>query len=195
MKRKVRFLKSAVFPKDYPEMTLPEIAIVGRSNAGKSSLVNAWAGGAAVAKVSQTPGKTRLINFFEVGENYRLVDLPGYGWAARDLKEMDQWSKMIEAYLGERESLAAVILVMDIRRDWSEDEIMLKTFLDRIGCEMVVVLTKLDKVKKSEAMQRLKIVTGQSKVRHMFMVSAIKNLGVDELEESVFNIFIKEEAQ
>lgn len=192
MKHKVQFLKSAVFPKDYPEQTRPELAIVGRSNAGKSSLVNTWTG-TQIAKVSQTPGKTRLINFFDVGEHYRLVDLPGYGWAARDLKEMEMWTKMIEAYLAERDCLSVVLLVMDCRRDWSKDEAMLKSYLDRVGLPLVVVLTKVDKLSKNEAAQRLKIIKEQAAVSHIYMTSAIKNLGVDELEESVFNTFIKEE--
>ena len=95
MPRPTRFLKSAVWPKDYPEADRPEIALIGRSNAGKSSLLNALVSQKA-AKVSQTPGKTRLLNFFDFGDHYRLVDMPGYGFAARSGDEILAWEKMIK---------------------------------------------------------------------------------------------------
>jgi GTP-binding protein len=190
MKRKSTFIKSAVFPTDYPPPLRPEIAVVGRSNAGKSSLINAWVG-SNIAKVSQTPGKTRLLNFFEIGEKYRLVDLPGYGWAAREVGELEQWQQMIEGYLQSRECLKAVLLLMDIRRDWSKDEIMLKEFVETHSVPVVLVLTKADKVSRNEASKLSKKLHSAAALTDCFVVSSQENVGVDELEEKVFNKFVK----
>ena len=102
MKRQAQFLKSAVLPADYPASDRPEVALVGRSNAGKSSLLNAIAGQKA-ARVSQMPGKTRLLNFFDFGDHYRFVDMPGYGFASRHGAEVLEWEKMISHYFDARE--------------------------------------------------------------------------------------------
>jgi len=111
------FCKECGTPPDYPVADRPEIAMVGRSNGGKSTLLNAMTGGAKEAKTSATPGKTRLLNFFDVGDHYRIVDLPGYGYAARDPKERKMWEKMIDVFFKTRECLAGIILVCDMRRD------------------------------------------------------------------------------
>src|SRR4051812_11511852 len=121
---KLQFLKSATKLSEFPRDERPEIAMVGRSNAGKSSVINTLAGG-RLAKVSSTPGKTRLLNFFEHKEGYRVVDMPGYGFAVRSGDEVFSWRKMIESYLLERENLMGLMLIMDIRREWTDDEQML----------------------------------------------------------------------
>jgi GTP-binding protein len=189
----IQFIKSAVHPEDYPKdninSEIPEVAIVGRSNAGKSSFINALSG-SKIAKVSQVPGKTRLINFFNCGTKYRLVDLPGYGFAARDMKEMKMWQKMIETYLASRKQLAAVILVMDVRRIWDEEEILIKDFLQEAGRPLVVGLNKIDKISKSEALKKLKEIKEASHCENVFLMSSTKKLGVKELEATVFNEFV-----
>ncbi|MBO9667340.1 MAG: ribosome biogenesis GTP-binding protein YsxC, partial [Bdellovibrio sp.] len=176
MPKQIRFIKSAVVPKDYPEHRKAEIAIAGRSNAGKSSFINGLATN-KIAKVSSTPGKTRLLNFFDMDASYVLVDMPGYGFAARSGDEMRDWHKMIETYLQSRESLKGLILVMDIRRSWSEDEELLKRFSETQGFPIAVVLTKADKMSRSQMLQavaKMKKATGLSAV---FASSALKKEG------------------
>lgn len=171
---------------------VPEVAFLGRSNAGKSSLINAWAG-SQIAKTSATPGKTRLINFF-VGQGYRMVDFPGYGYSARSGDEQATWSGMIESFLGSRGNLCGAILVMDCRREWSEDEVMLSKFLQRCGKPMAVVLTKVDKLNRNEetkcraAMAKLQ---ESGSISAAFLVSNTKKSGIVELEEFVFDQWVK----
>src|SRR6478752_7250400 len=112
MPKTIQFIKSAVLPKDYPIHKMAEVAIAGRSNAGKSSFINALTRD-KVAKVSSTPGKTRLLNFFNMADSYVLVDMPGYGFASRSNSEVLEWHEMIETYLMSRENLVGLILVMD----------------------------------------------------------------------------------
>lgn len=148
--RRIRFIKSALKPADFPLEGPPEIALVGRSNAGKSSFLNALAGGDKVAKVSATPGKTRLLNFFQAGHAYVLVDMPGYGWAARDMKEMRDWRKAIDAYLKGRNSLSGVCLIMDVRRDWQQEEGQIAKLAQSISRPMALVLNKCDSLSQGE---------------------------------------------
>ncbi len=185
-----KFLISAVEPKDYPKADRPEVAIAGRSNAGKSSLLNAMTG-AKIAKVSQTPGKTRLLNFFDVGKAYRIVDMPGYGYASRSGDEMRDWSKMIEMYLGTRGNLFGVVLVMDIRREWEDHEEILKRFCLKINIPMIVVLTKADKCNKSELKQYTERLMDQSAVEKIFVTSSFKKEGVADLEKFIFEVWGK----
>jgi len=190
MLKSIKFIKSAVFPEDYPVSTKPEIAIAGRSNAGKSSFINAMTA-VKVAKVSNTPGKTRLLNFFSLGDSYNLVDMPGYGFAARSDDEVGEWRKMIEAYLMERENLHGLILVMDGRRDWSEDEELLKKFSELRHFPMAVVLTKADKLTRNEANQAVAKIRKSSGLSSVFVSSALKKTGQEEVEKFVYENWIK----
>ncbi len=122
------FLKSAVRLDQCPQEDRPEVAFLGRSNSGKSSLINALTGRKTLAKVSSTPGKTRILNFFDFGPHYRLVEMPGYGFASRGGDEQRSWQRMIEDYLGGRQSLVGLVLIMDIRREMTEDEEMLMRY-------------------------------------------------------------------
>lgn len=185
-----KYLKSAVLPKDYPTADRPEVAIAGRSNAGKSSFLNAVCG-SAVAKVSQSPGKTRLLNFFDFGTHYRWVDMPGYGFASRSGDEMHDWQAMIETYLTTRETLSGLLLVMDARRDWTEDEELLKRFCFQMDRPMAIALTKIDKLKKPEVAQRVKAIQKQADLSAIFPISNVKKNGVKELEEFIFSEWVK----
>jgi GTP-binding protein len=190
MPSQIQYIKSAVFPQDYPKSKLPEIAFAGRSNAGKSSLINEICA-MKIAHVSQQPGKTRLLSFFNVREKYVLVDMPGYGFSKRSGNEQRGWEKMVETYIEKREQLKGLILVMDIRREWTEDEEMLKMFLERSGIPMMVCLSKVDKVSKGEALSRqnaLQKLTGLSAV---FQVSTLKKVGHEEVEEYLYKNWVK----
>lgn len=145
------FIKSAVWPPQYPPATLPEIAFVGRSNVGKSSLINTLVGRKTLAKTSNTPGRTQLINFFTINEKVSFVDLPGYGFAkvAQSIKK--DWGDMIEAYLRERLSLALVVFILDIRRDPSADDLSLRDWLTHYRIPYLYVLTKADKLSNNQA--------------------------------------------
>ena len=183
----MKYLKSAVLPKDYPESDRPEVAVAGRSNAGKSSFINCLAK-AKVALVSQVPGKTKLLNFFDFAK-YRYVDTPGYGFAARSGSEIVQWTQMIEAYLSMRENLTGMVLLMDIRREWDEDEQLLKTFCDAQDLPMILVLTKADKCKRAEIQKYLKKHQVDSQVP-VFVISAQENEGIEPLEEYIFQEWV-----
>ena len=182
-----KFLTSAANMKGIPFGDRPEIAFVGRSNAGKSSLINALAN-QKVALVSQKPGKTRLLNFFDVDGDFRAVDMPGYGFAHRSDKEQEQWRQLIEGYLAQREVLRSVILVMDIRRKWDEDEEILVDWLGREQIPLILVLNKADKVGKNEQRSRPKMLkeelqkSGLTDVK-VIALSAVKKTGMDQFKK------------
>lgn len=147
------FIKSAVKPADYPPVDLPEIAFAGRSNVGKSSLINVIVERKALVRTSSTPGRTQLINFFNVAGtpfSLNLVDLPGYGYAKVPLDVKKQWGPMMERYLSGRESLRGVVLILDIRRIPSEDDLQMLNWLRSYNRRPIIVLTKCDKVTKNE---------------------------------------------
>lgn len=190
MALEIEFLKSAVFPADFPAANRPEVALAGRSNAGKSSFLNAISK-RTVAKVSQEPGKTRLLNFFDVGKSYRLVDMPGYGFAKRSGDEVKSWGQMIEGYLSQRENLAGLILVMDIKRDWTQEEEMLADFMWKRDLPLCLVLTKADQLKPNEIEKRINIIQTQSAEEAVFAVSNVKKNGTEFVEDYVFKQWVK----
>lgn len=189
MKWNIKFIKSAVEETGYPDFKLPEIALTGRSNAGKSSFLNQF-GRQIIAKVSNTPGKTRLVNFFEVNEKYRFVDLPGYGFAKRSAEEEESWGPMVEDYLGHRPNLVGAILVMDCRREWGTDEDRLKEFLERRGVPLIIAATKIDKLRKPEVEKQLALIHQKSH-SVVFPVSNLQNQGAIEVESHCFQKWIK----
>lgn len=156
--KKCEFLKSAVSKDQYPELNLPEIAFSGRSNVGKSSLINSLMNRKNLVKVSSNPGKTRTINFFLVNEQYVLVDLPGYGYAAVSKSEKQAWGKMMEDYLKYRENLKNVVLLVDIRHKPTADDKLMYDFIKYYRGAAVIVATKLDKVTRAAANKNLKII-------------------------------------
>jgi GTP-binding protein len=185
----MKFIKSAVHPPDFPPEDRWEVAISGRSNSGKSTFINALAG-QKIAKVSQVAGKTRLLNFFDVGEFYRLVDMPGYGYASRSGSEISDWGKMIEIYLSDRPNLAGALLIMDIRRDWTPEEQSFLNFFSALQKPVLVMLNKIDQLKKSDIPKRHKILTSQSG-QQCFVISAERKIGVKEVEDFFFHHWIK----
>jgi GTP-binding protein len=152
--RSAKFVTSAADPGGYPEQTLPEIAFAGRSNVGKSSLINTLVGVNKLARTSNTPGRTRLLNWFVVepqkGSPLHFVDLPGYGFAKVSRSLRQSWQPMVEDYLGEREVLRHVFVLVDARRGPEREEAELFEWLDAEGVPSTMVLTKLDKLGKSK---------------------------------------------
>lgn len=156
--KKCEFLKSAVKKEQYPELNLPEVAFSGRSNVGKSSLINSLLNRKKLVKVSSNPGKTRTINFFLINEQLVLVDLPGYGYAAVSKSEKQAWGKMIEDYLKYRENLKNVVLLVDIRHEPTSDDKLMYDFIKYYRSTVVVVATKLDKISRSSVNKNLNII-------------------------------------
>jgi GTP-binding protein len=152
MKIPARFITSAAKPADFPPESLPEVAVVGRSNVGKSSLINALVGQDGLARTSRTPGRTRLLNWFEIGtpSPFFLVDLPGYGYAEVSASVRESWRPLIETYLERRASLAGVLLLIDIRRNVQDEELDFVPWLAQRGTPLAVALTKADKLPKNK---------------------------------------------
>lgn len=180
-----KFIKSAVRPEDFPATRWPEVAVVGRSNAGKSTLLNAFAQ-QKIAHVGQTPGKTRLVNFFLLDDKYALVDLPGYGYAAVPEKERRMWRRMVEGYLKERPNLAGAILVIDAKRTWSEDEENLREWLKVQGIPLFIALSKIDKLNQSDLAQRRREYDELGLADCLYFVSGRTGKGVDKLRQAVY---------
>jgi len=153
------FVTSAVKPSGYPPPTMPEIAFAGRSNVGKSTLINALVGLRKLAKVGQIPGKTRLINFFNVDDRFMLVDLPGYGWAKVSKAEQEAWGRMIETYLGKRDNLACVVILIDLRRGVLEMDWQLIDNLNAVHKPYLLVFTKADKLKGNARREQIRAVS------------------------------------
>jgi GTP-binding protein len=148
--KKAEFVTSAADPAKLKIPCLPEIALVGRSNVGKSSLINALCRNSHLAKVSSTPGKTRLVNYFRINESFYLVDLPGYGYAKVSRDEQTSWGPMIEEYLTNSKSLKALFLLMDIRREPSQDDLQMAYYLQHYAIPCVIVATKADQITRSQ---------------------------------------------
>ena len=183
-----------------PENDKPEIAFAGKSNVGKSSLINALMNRKSLARISATPGKTQTINFYNINREIYLVDLPGYGYAKVSEKEKEAWGKMIERYLHKSTMLKAVFLLIDIRHDPSKNDKMMYDWIVHQGYEPVIIATKLDKLKKSQVAKQLKAIrTGLGLVSGTTVIpfSAKTKQGRDEIweyaESRLFESVDKEE--
>jgi GTP-binding protein len=186
-----RFVISAAKPTDFPPASLPEVAVVGRSNVGKSSLINALVGQDGLARTSRTPGRTRLINWFEVGSQppFFLVDLPGYGYADVSAAVRQTWRPMIQTYLEQRTSLAGVLLLVDIRRNAEDEELDFVPWLGLQGTPIVVALTKADKLPKNKRMievARAKKLLEQR--RDPICVSTLSGEGIEPLFRAILTL-------
>lgn len=183
MKIEARFIASAFGLDDCPRWERVEVALAGRSNVGKSSLLNALAGVKKLARTSKTPGRTRCLNFYTFGERLALVDLPGFGYAKMAQAEAEKIARMMRAYLERRTNLAALVMLVDARRGPRGEEIMLADLIRRRGLGLVVVATKSDKLRRSErpaALNRFKTL-GVDPI----MCSANNGEGLDELRRRV----------
>lgn len=180
------FVTSATKPPGYPEDLYPEIAVIGRSNVGKSSLMNSLFQRRSLVKVSRTPGRTQLINFFSVDNKLMVVDLPGYGFAKVPKKIKQQWRPMIERYLTGRNNLEACLLLLDIRRLPSEDDLMMWDWLLQFEERLTVpVATKVDKLSKQKRRNQLQRIANMLDVPTEAIIpsSAKTNAGRDKLRQ------------
>lgn len=155
----VELIAVAVKKEQYPEMELPEIAFVGKSNVGKSSLINCMVNRKALARTSSSPGKTRTINFYNVENIVNFVDLPGYGYARASKSEIQKWGKMIEDYLLKREQLKSIIMLIDIRHEPSQNDKMMYDWLKHYGYQIIIVATKSDKLKRSQLNKHISLIS------------------------------------
>lgn len=153
-----RFVISAVSPLQYPVDHKPEIALAGRSNVGKSSLTNMLINRKGLAKTSSTPGKTQTINFYDIDDQFRFVDLPGYGYAKVSKTQRGSWGKIIETYLNKRENLLEVCLLIDMRHKPSEDDVLMYQWIKACGFMGIVIGTKSDKLKRSQLKPQEKLI-------------------------------------
>ncbi|MCD8823634.1 ribosome biogenesis GTP-binding protein YihA/YsxC [Mammaliicoccus sciuri] len=154
----VDIIISAVDPKQYPETGLPEIALSGRSNVGKSTFINTLISRKKVARTSSKPGKTQTLNFFNIDEQLIFVDVPGYGYAKVSKKQREQFGKMIEQYLTTREALRCVIQLVDIRHKPTQDDVLMYNYLKHFEIPTIVIATKEDKIPKGKVQKHLKII-------------------------------------
>ncbi len=148
-----------------PEASLPQIAMCGRSNVGKSSLINCLTRRNRLAKVGASPGKTRLINFFEINEAFYLVDLPGYGYARAEKKEIERWGTMMEGYFASSEALCGAVHIVDIRHDPTKDDLQMNAFLRARGIPFIVCANKCDKISRGARMKYLAPILRQLQVQ------------------------------
>ncbi|MDQ3341275.1 MAG: ribosome biogenesis GTP-binding protein YihA/YsxC [Myxococcota bacterium] len=191
MKTPTKFVISAAKPSEFPRATLPEIAVVGRSNVGKSSLINSMVGEDGLARTSRTPGRTRLINWFEVSTHppFHLVDLPGFGYAQVNVAMKESWRPLIETYLDKRETLAGVLLLIDIRRNAQDEELDFVPWLQERETPIIVALTKADKLPKNkrslEVMKAKKLLALK---REPLAVSTLSSEGIELLWRSVMKL-------
>ena len=159
--KSAEFITSAVKPPQYPPADMPEIAFAGRSNVGKSSLINKLVNRRRLVKTSGTPGRTQLINFFDINRAFRFVDLPGYGYAKVPVGVRRQWGPMIETYLTRRRSLRGLILIVDIRRTPGVGEENLLRWLDHHGIACRIVATKADKLSRNRQVRPLRQIAAR----------------------------------
>mgnify|MGYP000851664401 CR=1 FL=1 len=148
--RKAEFIISAASPSQYPNTGWPEIALAGRSNVGKSSLVNALVNRKSLARTGNTPGKTRIVNFFNINDRLMLVDLPGYGYAKVSKEEKKAWGTLTETYLNTRGSLTMILLLVDIRHEPSADDAVMMDYIRQSGRDTAIIAAKADKISRGE---------------------------------------------
>jgi GTP-binding protein len=188
----------AVKPAQYPEANRYEIAFAGRSNVGKSSLLNLLTNRKALARVSGSPGKTRTINFYLINDDFRIVDLPGYGYAKLSRSETEKWGAMMDAYLSKREGLLKVVQLVDIRHEPTALDVQMYDYLRYYGLDGIVVATKADKISRNQqqkAIQTIRTKLEMKKNDLIIPVSALKKTGQDQLLDAIEAILNKEEQQ
>ena len=186
---------SATNKSHYPQDDIPEVALAGRSNVGKSSFINTMLNRKNLARTSGKPGKTQLLNFFNIDDKLRFVDVPGYGYARVSKKEREKWGKMIEEYLTSRENLRAVVSLVDLRHEPSADDVQMYEFLKYYEIPVILVATKADKIprgkwNKHESMIKKKL--DFDKADTFIIFSSVNKTGVEEAWDAIFDYSFSE---
>ena len=188
--RSATFVCSAVTPEQYPLDDLPEVAFAGRSNVGKSSLINKILNRKKLVRTSKTPGRTQLLNFFEINELWRFVDLPGYGYAKVPKEVQKRWRPMVENYLTTRVNLRGMVWLLDIRREVSKEDLTLWYWLRTKELTVIVVITKADKLSKNKRNKQAASIAKSlgMKARELIQFSAISGEGKEEIWQELLKI-------
>ena len=191
--KKAELVAVTADPKQYPPDELYEIAFAGRSNVGKSSLLNLLTNRKKLARVSQSPGKTRTINFYEINDSFRIVDLPGYGYAKVSKSVSESWGKMMERYFETRQGLLKVIQLVDIRHEPSKQDVQMYDYLKHYGLDGIVVATKADKISRNQYQKSEKVIRqtlGMKPEDKVVPISSLKKTGHEKLLEEIEKILI-----
>lgn len=182
--RSTEITMSAVNKSQYPTDNLPEIALAGRSNVGKSSVINGLLNRRNFARTSSTPGKTRTINFYLINEEFFFVDLPGYGYAKVSKTEKEKWGGIMERYLEQRNELCAILLLVDIRHEPTADDKVMYDWIKYFGYKCIVVATKADKISRGQYQKHTSIIRKKlqmEKNEKIILTSSSKKIGIEEL--------------
>jgi len=190
--KNMEFLISAVKPEQYPENNLPEIAFAGRSNVGKSSLINMLLNRNNFARTSSTPGKTQTINFYEINNEFRFVDLPGYGYAKVSKEQHRSWGNIIKTYLSSRDNLIEIILLLDIRHKPTEKDREMYSWIISNGFSGIIIVTKSDKITKGKMKKHLEVIRKELKAENNIIIPISSSKRVNkyivwELFNEIFN--------
>ena len=192
--RSSEIVVSSIRKEQYPAEGLPEIALVGRSNVGKSSATNALLNRRNFARTSQTPGKTRTINFYKINNEFYFVDLPGYGYAKVSKSEKDKWGVIMERYLQDRQELCAIFLLVDIRHEPTNDDVMMYEWIKHFGYECVVIATKADKISRGQYQKHMSVIRKKlqlEKEEKIIPISSSKKTGVEDVWNEIVNQYNK----
>ena len=188
--RSATFVCSAVTPGQYPPDDLPEVAFAGRSNVGKSSLINKILNRKKLVRTSKTPGRTQLLNFFEINELWRFVDFPGYGYAKVPVEIKKRWRPMVERYLTSRVNLRGMVWLLDIRREVSKEDLQLWDWLQAKQVEVIIVVTKADKLSKNKRNKQAASIARSlgREAQELIQFSATSGEGKDEIWQALLRI-------
>ncbi|MCT4583319.1 MAG: ribosome biogenesis GTP-binding protein YihA/YsxC [Peptostreptococcaceae bacterium] len=189
--RKLSMDLSAVNESQYPIDGLPEIALAGRSNVGKSSLINSLLNRKKFARVSQNPGKTRTINFYTINEEFFLVDLPGYGYAKVSKQERSSWGSIMEKYLQNRDPLCAIMLLVDIRHEPKDDDKIMYDWIKHFGYKCIIIATKADKISRGKYQKHFKMIRNKLGLKDevIIPISSLKKTGIEETWAEIVKSF------
>jgi GTP-binding protein len=185
--KSVSFHRAAYQPGDFPRDKRPQFAMVGRSNVGKSSLINAVVNRKGVARVSQTPGKTQAVHFYLVNDRFYIVDLPGYGYAKVPKSIKSTWATLVRGYLEEADALKLIFLLLDSRREPSEDDMRMHDWAVAAGIDEKLIMTKSDKLSRNELAKSRAMISGEAKVEpeNVIAFSSVTKQGVEDIRREI----------